>query len=100
MRDAKAARVKSRRPSEEHSRAETVYCLARNDLAAPGSEAIQSPASTARGLPRQHDKCWRDAVVYQIYVRSFADSNGDGGGEAVRGALTLDRFEAVIVAAD
>lgn len=24
---------------------------------------------------------WRDAVVYQIYVRSFADSNGDGRGD-------------------
>ena len=24
---------------------------------------------------------WRDAVVYQVYVRSFADGNGDGGGD-------------------
>ncbi len=24
---------------------------------------------------------WRDAVIYQIYVRSFADSNGDGEGD-------------------
>jgi alpha-glucosidase len=32
---------------------------------------------------------WRDAVVYQIYSRSFADSNGDGIGdiEGVRGKL-------------
>ncbi len=21
---------------------------------------------------------WKDTVVYQLYVRSFADSNGDG----------------------
>jgi alpha-glucosidase len=24
---------------------------------------------------------WRDAVVYQVYVRSFADANGDGRGD-------------------
>ena len=24
---------------------------------------------------------WRDAVFYEIYVRSFADSNGDGIGD-------------------
>jgi alpha-glucosidase len=24
---------------------------------------------------------WRSAVTYQIYIRSFADSNGDGMGD-------------------
>lgn len=32
---------------------------------------------------------WRDAVIYQIYVRSFADGNGDGVGDlaGIRGKL-------------
>ncbi len=24
---------------------------------------------------------WRDAVVYQVYIRSFADGNGDATGD-------------------
>ena len=31
--------------------------------------------------PRGQRKWWRDAVTYQIYIRSFADSNGDGKGD-------------------
>lgn len=32
---------------------------------------------------------WRDAVIYQVYVRSFADGNGDGVGDldGIRGRL-------------
>jgi alpha-glucosidase len=30
---------------------------------------------------RRESEWWRDAVVYEIYVRSFADSNGDGVGD-------------------
>ena len=31
--------------------------------------------------PRSARPWWRDAVTYQIYIRSFADSNGDGIGD-------------------
>ncbi|MFF8428174.1 glycoside hydrolase family 13 protein [Streptomyces sp. NPDC016566] len=37
----------------------------------------------------KHRDWWRDAVIYQVYPRSFADSNGDGMGdlEGVRSRL-------------
>jgi alpha-glucosidase len=39
-------------------------------------------SSSPFALPsRVHRPWWRDAVVYQIYSRSFADSNGDGVGD-------------------
>ena len=27
--------------------------------------------------PREERSWWRDAVTYQIYIRSYADSDGD-----------------------
>ncbi|CAA9404446.1 MAG: GH13_30 / GH13_23 / GH13_17 / GH13_40 / GH13_ 31 / GH13 / GH13_29 / GH13_36 / GH13_16 / GH13_35 / G H13_20 / GH13_4 / GH13_2 / GH13_1 / GH13_21 / GH13 _19 / GH13_37 / GH13_26 / GH13_34 [uncultured Nocardioides sp.] len=32
-------------------------------------------------IPADRDDWWRHAVVYQVYVRSFADSDGDGVGD-------------------
>ena len=37
------------------------------------------PIATTPILPTRH--WWQDALVYQVYVRSFADTTGDGVGD-------------------
>ena len=40
-------------------------------------------------------KWWKESVVYQIYPRSFCDSNGDGIGD-LRGIISkLDYLESL-----
>ena len=42
---------------------------------------------------------WRDAVIYQIYPRSFQDSNGDGIGDLPGIISRLDYLKALGVGA-
>ena len=44
----------------------------------PGTAAVPAPAS---GFHGEANPWWRDAVIYQVYIRSFADGNGDGVGD-------------------
>ncbi|MEV8531261.1 glycoside hydrolase family 13 protein [Streptomyces sp. NPDC051211] len=50
------------------------------------TQHLAAPAAPTTGT---HTGWWRDAVIYQVYPRSFADGNGDGMGdlEGVRSRL-------------
>ena len=38
---------------------------------------------------------WRDAVIYQIYPRSFADADGDGMGDVTGIISRLDYLQSL-----
>ena len=51
-------------------------------LAALRSQPGDAPEARSPRPSRLDDPTWwRDAVIYEIYVRSFADGNGDGTGD-------------------
>jgi alpha-glucosidase len=63
-------------------------CLAAGAGVAGGREA--APAAAARAAP-----WWRNAVIYEIYPRSFQDSNGDGIGDLNGIAQRLEYLESL-----
>ena len=44
-------------------------------------------------MTREDERWWREGVLYQIYVRSFRDSNGDGIGDLGGVLERLDHLE-------
>ncbi|NJK88416.1 MAG: hypothetical protein HC923_02810 [Myxococcales bacterium] len=46
-----------------------------------GHSPSPDPAPPATGPIPASEGWWRDAVFYEIFVRSFADSDGDGIGD-------------------
>ena len=45
------------------------------------AEVVDSLRAARPERPAQRGDWWRDAVIYQVYPRSFADGNGDGMGD-------------------
>jgi alpha-glucosidase len=52
--------------------------------------ATYAPAQTAKKADTAADPWWKHAVIYEIYPRSFQDSNGDGMGDLNGIAARLD----------
>ena len=51
------------------------------------SRAMNGAAGSAGG-----EMWWRGGVIYQIYIRSFADGNGDGSGDLAGAASRLEHI--------
>jgi oligo-1,6-glucosidase len=56
-------------------------------------DATASSASESKLINGYEPKWWKEAVVYQIYPRSFQDSNGDGIGDLKGITLRLDYLQ-------
>jgi alpha-glucosidase len=56
------------------------------------SDTKTQPATAAR-KPKSPDPWWKTGVIYQIYVRSFFDTNGDGVGDLPGVIAKLDYLE-------
>ena len=63
----------------------------------PGGPVVSCRALLTPGLPRPRPTphWWRQAVVYQVYPRSFADASGDGIGD-VRGITSRADYLAAL----
>src|SRR5258707_15879306 len=64
-------------------------------LAATGFAAAQTTVVASGSVPAIDNTWWKHAVIYEIYPRSFQDSNGGGIGDLNGITQRLDYLEAV-----
>jgi len=59
------------------------------------SLAQNRPLDGSAGVPPAATRWWRGASIYQVYIRSFCDSNGDGQGDLPGVLSKLDYIAAL-----
>jgi alpha-glucosidase len=64
-------------------------------LAAFAQQRKARPKADRRTVPRNAPDWWKRAVVYEIYPRSFADSDNDGTGDLKGIIVHLDHLQAL-----
>jgi alpha-amylase len=80
---------------------QTSTALPAGETAVPTKTGIPSPSSTPTLTPIHYTTpdWFQDAVMYEIFVRSFSDSDGDGIGDLKGITARLDYLEALGVTA-
>ena len=63
------------------------------------STMISCNTTNTSGPDSQVDEWWKEEIVYQIYPRSFKDSNGDGVGDLKGIIEKLDYIQSMGVTA-
>jgi alpha-glucosidase len=63
----------------------------------PARQQIASSSESLAAQPNDTDAWWKHALVYEVYPRSFADSNGDGVGDLNGVTEHLDYLQQVAV---
>jgi alpha-glucosidase len=67
--------------TEKIARCAMALCLGVGALAAGGQNTPATPKSKPNITPSTEKDWWKNAVIYELYPRSFQDSNGDGVGD-------------------